>query len=142
MKKLFNIKGGVTRIVWVFRDIVIKFPNFKRGYMYGLHGLLGNLQEAGLSSSHESLAKVLFCQRHGLFLVMERVTLVEEVLWGKSDDAYDFFELEEEFIEKLEEQFEDDPMKEVLLSDAKTVNWGYTKDNRLVKIDYADCIEY
>lgn len=115
---------GATRRVFVFKTFVIKVPNTQE-YKLFLHGILANLQEKVFSRiNRPDLAKVKFCGKLGLFLIMERAETLDVINldWLK-------------FKEDLEEQYKNDEMKEFMLSDAKPCNWGYI-DNKLVKIDY------
>jgi hypothetical protein len=124
------VKRGATRIVFVFKKVVLKVPN-TQGYELFLNGILANLQEKKFSRGcdRDDLAKVKSCDPLGLFLVMEKA------------DTFDLYELQnmdfERFSDYLEETYKDDDMKEFMLSDPKPSNWGYI-NGKLVKIDYGD----
>ena len=119
-----KIERGVTRIVFVFNSFVIKIPSFTQ-YNHFLYGLLANLKEKKWSGKHKDLAKVFYCSRTGLFLIMEKAEVVSNNIdWG-------------EFCDSLIDKYKDDELKEFMLSDLKPNNWGYVK-NRLIKIDYGD----
>jgi hypothetical protein len=117
---ILMIKSGCTRSVLLFKNIALKMPTLKR-YNLFLHGILANLQEKQFSGSHPDLAEVKWCSPLGLILVMERAEAI-------SLDGHSLYV-------GLKEKYQDDKMKEFLLSDCKPSNWGYIKD-RLVKIDY------
>jgi hypothetical protein len=117
---------GATRRVFIFKTFVIKVPNTQE-YKLFLHGILANLQEKVFSQMNRpDLARVKFCDKLGLFLIMERAEVLDIINldWLK-------------FKEDLEERYKDDEMKELMLSDAKPCNWGYI-DGELVKIDYGN----
>lgn len=123
-----NIKLGATRKVFIFNNIVIKTPNMKE-YRLFINGILSNLQEKEFSKiGRKDLAKVIFCDKLGLFLIMKKLNEVDvNINWI-------------EFRNKLEEiyQNEDDNMKQFMLSDMKPSNWGYDENGMLVKIDYGN----
>jgi hypothetical protein len=120
-----KVELGATRRVFVFKNFVIKIPNTQE-YRLFLHGLLANLQEKLWSSiDRPDLAKVKFCDKLGLFLIMERAKVIG------NDVSPDLL------IPMLEEKYKDDDMKEFMLSDAKNSNWGYVK-GILKKIDYGN----
>jgi hypothetical protein len=130
------IKRGATRIVFVFKRVVIKIPN-NQGYKLFLYGILANLQEKSFSRgcSRDDLAKVKFCSPLGFFLIMEKAEPIKlEELWETDwEDADEW----EQFSNFLHERYKDDDMKDFMLSDSKPSNWGYI-NGRLVKIDYGD----
>lgn len=119
-----NIKHGATRTVYIFKNVVIKIPTTKE-YRLFLRGLLANIQEGTFSKTHKDLANVLYHNKLGLFLIMERADVISNNIDWK------------DFENVLIEKYKDDPMKEFLLSDFKPSNWGYVKKN-LVKIDYGN----
>jgi hypothetical protein len=112
---------GATRKVFVFKRFVIKVPNTQE-YRLFLHGILANFQEKLWSGYHADLARVLWCSFLSLVLVMERADVISD------DDS---------LLEQLEAKYADDDLKEFLLRDHKSSNWGYI-GNRLVKIDYGN----
>jgi len=127
-----KIKKGATRIVFVFKRNVVKIPNVNK-YQLFLNGILANLQEKSFSKlGRKDLAKVKYCDRFGLFLIMERVT-----------------ELDNENIpirrwkREMKKIYEDDILEEFMLSDLKPSNWGYIEgfgdvESRFVKFDYGN----
>lgn len=121
-----RIKRGATRIVFIFKQFVIKIPNIQE-YRLFLNGLLANLQEKEFSKMNRSdLCHVKFCTKFGLILIMNKA----EELDIKNIDWLIFKE-------QLESKYENDQMKEFILSDSKPSNWGYI-NNKLVKIDYGN----
>jgi len=76
--------------------------------------------------NRSDLAKVKYCDRFGLILIMEK---------AKEFDYNNLNWLE--FKNTLEEKYKNDDMKEFMLSDAKPTNWGII-NGRLVKIDYGN----
>jgi hypothetical protein len=117
---------GATRLVFLFKNFVIKIPNLNE-YKLFLNGILANLQEKVFSKMNRpDLAKVMFCGKLGLFLVMERAEEIDckSINWN-------------EFKEQLEKNYKNDEMKEFMLSDPKPSNWGYI-NGKLVKVDYGD----
>jgi len=119
-----KINKGSTRNVLVFRRFVVKIPTLKE-YRLFLNGILANLQEKEWSGHHPDLAKVIFCTRFGLFLVMEKAEVVSNNTNWQS------------FQTMIKEKYKDDDLKEFITSDTKPSNWGYVK-NHLVKIDYGN----
>lgn len=81
--KYLEIKQGITRIVFIFKNYVIKIPNYRYGYQYILKGLLANLQEKNLWNFHkgktDKLCPVLYCSPFCLFLIMPKAEKVGEV---------------------------------------------------------------
>ena len=120
-----KIERGCTRIVFVFKKFVIKIPNLLVQYDHFLYGLLANLQEKNMYGKHKDLAKVFYCNKLGIFLIMEKA----EVVSNDIDIG--------EFCDLLTDKYKDDKLKEFMLSDWKPSNWGYIR-GRLVKIDYGD----
>lgn len=130
------IRRGATRIVFIFKRVVVKVPN-NQEYKLFLHGILANLQEKSFSRgcNRDDLAKVKFCSHLGFFLVMEKAEVIKlEELWETDWEDADSWE---QFSDYLHELYKDDEMKEFMLSDPKPSNWGYI-NGRLVKIDYGD----
>ena len=72
------VKRGATRIVFVFKSVVLKVPNIQ-SYGLFLHGILANLQEKSFSRgcNRDNLAKVMSCDPLGLFLVMEKAEVID-----------------------------------------------------------------
>ena len=119
-----EVKRGSTRLVFIFNKIVIKIPN-NQEYRLFLNGILSNLREKTFSTMNRNdLAKVKFCDKLGLFLIMEKAQELDI-------DNMDWLKFEEYLI-KI---YKDDNLKDFMLSDSKPSNWGYINNN-LVKIDY------
>ena len=119
-----KIKQGATRKVFVFKKVVVKIPTIIE-YRLFLNGILANLQEKSFSGIHSDLAKVKFCDKLGLILIMEKVdVLSNDINWL-------------DFNNSLKEKYKNDKLKDFLLSDCKPSNWGYI-NNHLVKVDYGD----
>lgn len=118
-----KIGKGSTRIVLILSKFVIKIPSLT-SYKLFLNGILSNLSEKQWSGHHADLARVYYCNKSGLFLVMERARVVSNnVNWLKFENM-------------LEDKYKNDELKDFLLSDAKPSNWGYIS-GKLKKIDYA-----
>ena len=124
MIKLYISKQGSTRIVFIFKNKVLKVPTIKSWCLF-LHGLLSNINEGEVynSTNRNDLAKVYYYNKLGLFLIMERVTICsnEEAL---------------ELLEILEEKYKNDTLRDFIMDDYKTSNWGRRQDGSLVKVDY------
>lgn len=123
--KIPIIKIGSTRIVFIFKNFVIKIPTIKEIRLFK-KGLKCNLSENRLSKiGRTDLARVKFCSPNGVFLIMEKATPVDlNINWLN-------------FLFMLEEKYKNDTMKDTMLLDSKPSNWGFI-DKRLVKIDYAN----
>lgn len=116
---------GATRRVFVFKNFVVKVPNIQE-YRLFLHGILANIQENTFSKIGRSdLAKVKFCSKFGFILIMERANIISNEV-----DASDFFDM-------INQKYKDDYMKDFMISDLKSSNWGYV-NGQLVKIDYGN----
>lgn len=117
-------REGITRIVFVFRDIVIKVPNFTYSWRHFLTGMIANITEKetwnfsllGVPEyvSSDLLAPVLWASWGGWVLVMKRVQ--------------QFDENDKELID-LSEHIRCIP------GDDKITNYGML-DGRVVKFDY------
>lgn len=118
-----EIKHGSTRIVFIFKQFVIKTPNVKE-YRLFLNGILSNLQEKEWSKiGRKDLCKVHFCDVFGLVLIMRKAKPLQRNIKFKR------------FKEILNQKYKDDNLKEFMLSDLKLSNWGWV-DGKLVKVDY------
>lgn len=124
MIKLYVSKQGTTRIVFVFKSKVVKVPTIKSWCLF-LHGLLSNINEGEVynNTNRNDLAKVYHYNKLGLFLIMERVTICS------NEEALDLLEI-------LEEKYQDDTLRDFIMDDYKTSNWGRRQDGTLVKVDY------
>lgn len=122
-----KIEKGITRTVFVFKNKVLKIPTFREWRLF-LHGLIANISEGDISknlNSRNDLAKVYYYSKLGLFLIMERVDICA------NDECWTLLEF-------LENKYNGDSLKELMMSDYKPSNWGRRKDGTLVKVDYAD----
>lgn len=122
---LVIIKHGATRIVFIFNKFVIKIPNIKE-YKLFLNGILANLQEKIFSGTHPDLCPVIFCDRLGLILIMEKAIIFKETAIN-----------EKSFCALIKNKYKKDNYKEFMLSDLKSSNWGIL-NTKLVKIDYGN----
>jgi hypothetical protein len=123
---MITIKEGSTRIVFIFKNCVLKIPNFKVQYNHFLLGLLANISEGERSKEliNADVAKVKYYNKLGLFLIMERAYPVDKNIdWLR-------------FKETIENKYKNHELGWFMLEDAKPYNWGYINGN-LVKIDYA-----
>ena len=121
---MYISKQGTTRIVFVFSNKVLKIPTFKSWSLF-LHGLLSNINEGEVynNTNRNDLAKVYYYNKLGLFLIMERVSIC------RNEEALDLLEI-------LEERYQDDTLRDFIMDDYKTSNWGRRQDGTLVKVDY------
>lgn len=76
-----------------------------------------------MSGLHKDLAKVIYCNGLGLFLVMEKAIVISSEV-----DRFDF-------IEYIENKYKNDKYHSIMLSDITPDNFGYIGEH-LVKIDY------
>ena len=122
--KFYISKQGATRIVFVFKNKVVKIPTFKSWCLF-LHGLISNINEGEVYNhlKRNDLGKVFYYNKAGLFLIMERVQIC---------DNKECLEL----LEIITETYKDDELREFMLDDYKTSNWGRRTDGSLIKIDY------
>ena len=121
---MYISKQGTTRVVFVFSNKVLKIPTFKSWSLF-LHGLLSNIKEGEVYNNinRNDLAKVYFYNKLGLFLIMERVSICS------NEEAFDL-------LETLEKIYQNDTLKDFIMDDYKTSNWGRRQDGTLVKVDY------
>ena len=121
---MYISKQGTTRIVFVFSNKVLKIPTFKSWSLF-LHGLLSNINEGEVYNNinRNDLAKVYYYNKLGLFLIMERVSICS------NEEALNL-------LETLEEIYQNDTLKDFIMDDYKTSNWGRRQDGTLVKVDY------
>lgn len=70
-----EVKSGTNRIVFVFKNSVIKIPNFRNGMALFLHGMKANLHEAQWwkDTKHRRLAEVYSHCPFGFWIRMERL---------------------------------------------------------------------
>jgi hypothetical protein len=121
---MYISKQGTTRIVFVFSNKVLKIPTFKSWSLF-LHGLLSNINEGEVynNTNRNDLAKVYYYNKLGLFLIMERVSICS------NEEALDL-------LVTLEEIYQNDTLRDFIMDDYKTSNWGRRQDGTLVKVDY------
>lgn len=121
---MYISKQGMTRIVFVFSNKVLKVPTFKSWSLF-LHGLLSNINEGEVynNTNRNDLAKVYYYNKLGLFLIMERVSICS------NEEALDL-------LVTLEEIYQNDMLRDFIMDDYKTSNWGRRQDGTLVKVDY------
>jgi hypothetical protein len=121
---MYISKQGTTRIVFVFSNKVLKIPTFKSWSLF-LHGLLSNINEGEVYNNinRNDLAKVYYYNKLGLFLIMERVSICS------NEEALDL-------LETLEKIYQNDTLRDFIMDDYKTSNWGRRQDGTLVKVDY------
>ena len=121
---MYISKQGTTRIVFVFSNKVLKIPTFKSWSLF-LHGLLSNINEGEVYNNinRNDLAKVHYYNKLGLFLIMERVSICS------NEEARDL-------LKTLEEIYQNDTLRDFIMDDYKTSNWGRRQDGTLVKVDY------
>ena len=121
---MYISKQGTTRIVFVFSNKVLKIPTFKSWSLF-LHGLLSNINEGEVynNTNRNDLAKVYYYNKLGLFLIMERVSICS------NEEAFDL-------LVTLEETYQNDTLRDFIMDDYKTSNWGRRQDGTLVKVDY------
>lgn len=117
-----KISRGVTRLVFVFKDRVLKVPNPFNGWICFFEGFLSNYREgctwmgeAITSEERDMLCPVLAFSLNGFWLLMQRV---DRVLEHEDDPAYE----PEKFF--------------TITQDSKPQNFGIL-DGRTVVIDYA-----
>lgn len=115
---------GCTRIVFIFKKIVIKIPNFTVQWDHFLKGLLANMNEGDTwewnSGQYEKgyshlLCPVVWRSWGGWVLVMRRAVPLTIEDWEKLDDFTEW--------------------KEHFPGDLTISNFGYY-EGRVVKIDY------
>lgn len=141
-----KVSSGVTRLVFIFKNFVIKVPNPRYGWRYVLRGLLGNDRENKTwkynSGQYERglshlLCPVIWCSWAGLLLLMKRAETVEyrrKYKWiGNTDDVIRRKKDLDLFYKKwIEAGFGGDDQHS---------NYGYYA-GQIVKIDYADLDNY
>lgn len=90
-----HIKVGSSRIVFVFKNVVVKVPKFWRLSRFGL-GIVENLQERHWYCSDNTvhkmdvdlypLAPIHYASQNGLIVVMQRATVITEALYESSHE--------------------------------------------------------
>ena len=115
-------KRGSTRIVFVFKHFVIKFPSPASWKLF-LHGLLANIQEGSFTKSminQTGLTPVYYFNSLGFCVISKRARTVNHrgLFWVELTRLVATSELHKDFWS----------------SDAKPENFGFI-NNQLVKID-------
>ncbi len=127
--------GGTTRIVFVFKNIVVKIPKFTYSWEHFLKGLIANIGENKTwkynSGKHERgrshlLCPVLWCSWGGWILVMKRADVGQ---WIR--EVIDMPESPDE-TEKMYSRW----IVAGFGGDDKADSYGYL-NGHLVKVDYA-----
>lgn len=115
-------RKGTTRVVFVFKDVVVKVPNFFNGWLNFIKGIVANIDENQTwkwnSGKYEGgnshlLCPVQWCSWGGWILIMKRAIPCQ---WEEEID-YTIWE------------------KAGLSGDDKQPNFGWYK-GKIVKIDY------
>lgn len=115
-----EMRSGSTRVVFLVGGVAIKIPRPDCWRLF-LHGLLANMQERLWSGQSPSLARVIWADRFGFVVVMERARPVED--WEAAKRLI--------ICDPIGE-----PLHEFLVSDLKRDNWGIGRVGQLIKIDY------
>lgn len=114
-----KIKYGITRIVFVFDNFVIKIPNFKCYHLHFLQGCYSNWSERNFNKTFKNTEFIdlvvpsLFCTWFGLVQIQRKVEILDR-------------ELTDAEMKKFET---------VCSGDFKPPNFGFYNNN-LVCIDY------
>lgn len=114
-------RNGVTRLVFVFGNFVVKIPNFTCQHSHFLAGCYANHKERCYWKSwmsypelKERVVPTWFCSWFGLFQIQARAAILNNnAFLNEYDDKYFYF-----------------------TTDRKPSNFGYYK-NKLVCVDYA-----
>ena len=117
-------RNGVTRLVFIFKNIVIKIPNFTCQWDHFLLGIIANINENRCYKWHEHndiLCPVKWISWLGFILIMKRA----------DTDRH----LKEVYEDGLKFNYSS-WVNCGLGGDDKPDNYGYVND-KLVKIDYA-----
>lgn len=114
-----KIKKGTTRIVFVFKNIVIKIPNYTYSHLHFLNGCYANYSERNycimfkdMPEFYNKVAPTIYSSIFGLFSIQRKVEVLNR-------------ELTEEEAEYFKNQS----------TDNKGINFGIY-NGRLVCIDY------
>jgi hypothetical protein len=108
--------------VFVFKNFVIKIPNFTCQYSHGKCGIQANLHERIYNGKHKDFAKVYASSRFGLWVIMEYIEPVNNN-WARELHTYVY------------NYYINDPLYDWLISDCNPSNWGI-RDGDLIKIDF------
>lgn len=121
-----KVKKGITRIIFIFQNYVIKLPNFTYSWNLFLTGLLANLNERNCwkyNVDNELLCPIIWMSIGGWILVMKKVDVKKHIEERKLDNINHF----DYYIKWINSGFG---------GDDKPDNYGYLNE-KLVKIDYA-----
>jgi hypothetical protein len=128
-----KIRRGSRRIVFVFKDYVIKIPNFINGWVSFIAGIRENLEERyWWNPNHKweqtTLAEIFWADRFGFIVKMERLdtTLTADIEYRPKED---YKLLSDLYI--LKERWK----SHSFVDDINLSNVGYRKD-KLVIFDY------
>ncbi len=132
-----QIKEGITRTVFVFKNKVVKVPTLNYGWEYFLKGLLANLREVKTwktvcnypeGDRHLLLCPVSFCFPGGWFLIMPRADMErhQNEIRDLPNNGHTL-----DFVESFYKKWFDADLD----GDEKPDNFGYYQ-GRLVKVDY------
>lgn len=141
MSKIIN-RTGVTRVVFVFKNFVVKVPNFTYSFENFLRGMLSNIHERNswrynktYPDKLELICPIIWASWGGWVLVMKRADvekwLHEVRLMPPIENPEDWY-CQKVNNDKLYKKWIDAGFG----GDDKADNYGYF-ENRLVKIDYA-----
>jgi len=121
-----KISFGCHRLVFIFKRIVIKFPNFYYTIMYKPHlyylswflkGIKGNIQESKLSKmKYKHYCPIIISCPIGLFIIMKKADQLKN-----SDSEIDLKKFMQE--------------KNIITAENKMDSFGWL-NNKLVCIDY------
>lgn len=121
-----TIEKGSTRVVWVFKTFVIKFPRFIAWRLF-LHGLLANMQERLFNTLNDQrFAKVYLSDPIGLFVVMEYCRPLTDDEWRSLINLYN----------EWKSSYNGYGSEAEVPVEKKRSSFGVTKHNKLVAIDY------
>lgn len=120
--KFQYIKWGMTRQVFLVGNYAFKIPTF-RGWNLFTKGLLDNMNEGTWKEFNSpDLAKIHYSNKFGMLNIMERIRPV------KNESLYRLNLTELLVRSSLANEF--------IMSDAKSDNFGFTRENNFVKCDY------
>lgn len=117
-----HIRYGYNRIVFVIGTIAVKIPNLLNGDRGFSHGLVCNLNESELfkqSSGDNRIGNVKFCAWFGVFLIMQRYSILSRALTDIEVSALP-----------------------ITNPDPKIGNYSMLDDGTIVVVDYGHCNTY
>lgn len=137
-------RTGITRIVFVFKNVVVKIPNFSYSWRHFLQGLIANINEnrawkwnSGKYETGQShlLCPVIWCSWGGWILIMAKADMSK---WEKEVMAMPPIENTDcEKIKESNNQLYKQWIDFGFGGDDKCDNYGYYQ-NKLVKVDYGN----